>query len=66
MVIYGAIIVLGSMFTYAKYNIFRSPGLSIEQLFGKLIIIFIVSGLVLAFFILFSILGKRKLDKELE
>lgn len=63
---YAAIIVLGSLFTYAKYNIFQSPGLSIAQLFDKLIIIFSVSGLIVLFFVIFSILGKRKIEKELE
>lgn len=62
---YALIVVLGTIFTYAKYNIFQSPGLSLPQLFDKLIIIFSVSGLIVLFFVLFSILGKRKLDKEL-
>ena len=62
---YAGIVVLGSFFTYAKYNIFQSPGLSIQQLFDKLIIIFSISGLIVLFFVLFSILGKRKLDKEI-
>ncbi len=63
---YAAIVVLGTLFTYAKYNIFQSPGLSLQQLFNKLIIIFSINGLVVLFFVMFSILGKRKLDKELE
>ncbi len=63
---YAVIVVLGSLFTYAKYNIFQSPGLSIQQLLDKLVIIFSISGLVVLFFVIFSILGKRKLDKELE
>ena len=63
---YAAIVILGTLFTYAKYNIFQSPGLSFQQLFDKLIITFAVSGLIVLFFVLFSILGKRKLDKELE
>ena len=63
---YAAIIVLGSLFTYAKYNIFQSPGLSFQQLFDKLIIIFSISGLIVLFFVIFSILGKRKLEKKLE
>lgn len=63
---YAAIVVLGTLFTYAKYNIFQSPGLSFQQLFNKLIIIFSISGLIVLFFVIFSILGKRKLDKELE
>jgi len=63
---YAAIVVLGSLFTYAKYNIFQSPGLSTLQLLDKLFIIFSVSGLIVLFFVIFAILGKRKLDKELE
>ena len=63
---YLLIIVLGSIFTYAKYNIFNSPGLSFQQLFDKLIIIFSVSGLIVLFFVIFSLLGKRRLEKELE
>ena len=64
--VYAIIVVLGSIFTYAKYNIFQSPGLSIPQLFDKLIIIFSVSGLIVLFFVLFSYLGQRKLEKEIE
>ena len=66
LLIYFVFIILGSAFTYAKYNIFRSQGLSVEQLFDKLIIIFIITGLLMGFFVLFSILGKLKIDKELE
>ena len=66
LLIYFVFIVLGSLFTYAKYNIFKSQGLSFEQLFDKLIIIFIIIGLMMGFFVLFSFLGKRKIDKELE
>ena len=63
---YAIIIVLGSAFTYAKYNIFQSSGLSLSQLFDKLIIIFSISGLIILFFVIFSLLGKRRLEKELE
>lgn len=63
---YAGIIVLGSAFTYAKYNIFGSTALSVPQLFDKLVIIFSVSGLIVLFFVIFSLLGKRKMEKELE
>jgi len=66
LLIYLAIIVLGSLFTFLKYNVFGSPGLSFAQLMDKLIITFAVSGLILLFFILFSVLGKRKMDRELQ
>ncbi len=63
---YAAIVVLGSLFIYAKYNIFQSPGLSFQQLFNKLIIIFSISGLIVLFYVIFFLLGKRKLEKKLE
>lgn len=66
LLIYLLFVVLGSAFTYAKYNIFQRPGLSFAELFDKLIIIFVILGLIMGFFILFATLGKRKLDKELE
>ena len=66
LLFYAALIVLGSLFTYAKYNIFQSPGLSFEQLFDKLIIIFTITGLIVFFWVVLSILGKRKMDKEIE
>jgi len=66
LLIYLLFVALGSLFTYAKYNIFQSPGLSFEQLFDKLIITFAIIGIIMGFWILLSILGKRRLDKELE
>jgi len=66
LLIYVVFVVLGALFTYAKYNIFQSSGLSIEQLFDKLIIIITIIGLILGFWILLSFLGKKRLDKELE
>jgi len=66
VLIYFLMIILGSLFTYTKYNIFESPGLSYEQLFEKLIIIILIISLIFLFYIIFSILGNRKLDKELE
>lgn len=66
LIIFIAFVVLGSLFTYAKYNIFSSEALSLEQLFDKLIIIVSIIGLILGFWILLSILGKRRMEKELE
>jgi heme/copper-type cytochrome/quinol oxidase subunit 3 len=63
---YLAIVVLGAVFTYLKYNIFQSPGLTFGQLVDKLLIISAISGLIVGFFILFSFLGIKRLDKELE
>ncbi len=64
--IYLAFVVLGSAFTYAKYNLFQSPSLSFEQLFDKLKIITAIIGLLMGFWILLSFLGKKRIDKELE
>ncbi|MFC2118958.1 hypothetical protein ACFLTI_07840 [Bacteroidota bacterium] len=63
---YVVFVVLGSLFTYAKYNIFQSPGLSFAQLFDKLIIVITIIGLIMGFWILLSFLGKKRLDKELD
>ena len=64
--IYFVMILLGSLFTYAKYNLFRDEGLTWGQLWGKLVILYIVTGIILGFFILFSILGRRRAEKEIE
>lgn len=66
LLIYLAFVVLGSLFTYAKYNIFQSPGLSFSQLLEKLLIIVAVIGIIMGFWIVLSILGKKRLEKELE
>jgi hypothetical protein len=63
---YLVFVVLGSLFTYGKYNIFQSPGLSFAQLFDKLKIIAAIVGLLMGFWILLSYMGKRRIDKELE
>ena len=64
--IYLGFVFLGSIFTYFKYNVFQSAGLTYEQLFDKLIIVFIIIGLLMGFWILLSYMGKRRIDKELE
>ena len=66
LLIYVVFVVLGTLFTYAKYNIFQTPGLSIRQLFDKLIIIISIIGLIMGFWILLSIVAKKRIDKELE
>jgi hypothetical protein len=59
-------LVVGSLFTFVKYNVILDQGLTVQQLLDKLIIIFTIIGLLILFFILFFYLGKRRLDKELE
>jgi len=65
LLIYSAFVILGSLFTYAKYNLFQSPGLTVGQLFDKLFIIVSITGLMMGFWILLTVLGKKKIDKEL-
>jgi hypothetical protein len=66
LLIYLAFVVLGSAFTYLKYNVFQDVGLSMSQLFDKLIIIVSILALMMGFWIVLTILGKRRIDKELE
>lgn len=66
LLIYLILVILGSLFTYAKYNIFQSPGLTFDQLFDKLVIIITILGIIMGFWILLSFLGKKRLEKELE
>lgn len=66
LLIYTAWVVLGSLFTWFKYNIIQKQGLSIEQLFEKIMIIMAIIGLIMGFWILLSIVGKKRIDKDLE
>ena len=66
LLIYCAFIVLGGAFVYIKYNLLQSPGLTFIQMLEKLMIIMTITGLILGFWILLSILGKRRLEKEIE
>lgn len=66
LLIYLLLVVLGSLFTIVKYNIVGGAALNFTQLFDKLIIVYAVTGLIMLFFIIFSILGKRKMERDLE
>ena len=66
LLIYLLFVVLGSLFTYARYNIFESPGLSVGQLIDKLIIIVSIIGMLMGFWIVLSVLGQKRAEKELE
>ena len=63
---YGGMVVLGSIFTYLKYNVFLQSNLSIVQILEKISIVSAVSGLIVLFFVIFALLGRRKMQKELE
>ena len=66
LLVYVLLIVLGSLFTFVKYKVFGVADLSYNQLFDKLIIVYAVTGIIMLFFILFSILGKRKMERDLK
>ena len=66
IIIYLGLVVIGSLYTYLKYNVILDAGLSFKDLFDKLIAIFSIIGLLMLFFILFYYLGRRKIEKELE
>ena len=66
LLIYVVLVVAGSLFTYINYNIIQTPGLTYKQLLDKLLIIVTITGLILGFWILLSILGKKRLNKEIE
>lgn len=66
LVVYAGLVVLGTLFTIVKYNVIQDAGLSAKELFDKLIAIFSITGLLILFFVLFYLLGRRKLNKELE
>ena len=63
---YLAFVVLGIAFTYVKYNVAQSPGLPAGELIDKFGIVAAITGIITAFFVLFSILGKRREEKELQ
>jgi magnesium-transporting ATPase (P-type) len=66
LIIYAVLVVAGSIFTYIYYNIVQSPGLSFKELINKFLIIVAITGIIMGFWVLLSILGKKRLDKELE
>ena len=66
LLVYLLLVFLGSAFTLVKYRVFGSEALSFGQIFHKLIIVYAVTGIILLFFILFSILGRYKMERDLE
>jgi len=66
LLLYLVLVVLGSLFTYLKYNVFQGSNLTLTQLFDKLIIIMSILGILMGSWVLLSIIGKRRIEKELE
>lgn len=66
LIVYLGFVLIGSAFTYIKYNILDNAGLSITEMLDKTIIVAGITGIISLFFIVFTILGKRRLEKEIE
>jgi len=66
LIVYLGFVLLGSAFTYVKYNILESEGLTMVEMFDKIIIVVSITGLISLFFIVLTILGKKRLEKEIE
>lgn len=66
LLFYAALVIAGSLFTYVKYNVLQSPGLTLGQFFDKLFIIFTITALIVFFWIVLSVFGKKRLNKEIE
>jgi len=66
LIIYVVLVVAGSLFTYIYYHIIQSPGLSLKEMSNKFLIIVAITGIIMGFWVLLSILGKKRLDKELK
>ncbi len=66
LLLYALIVVLGGLFVFLKYSVFQDTGLSVEQILHKILIVAAVSGIVVLFFLIFAILGKRRAAKEIE
>lgn len=63
---YFLILILGSLFTWVKYQIIADVPLSNSAIIEKISIVASITGIIVLFWVLFSWLGKRKMDKELE
>jgi hypothetical protein len=66
ILIYVGLVTIGSMFTWVKYNVIQKAGLSVSQLFDKLIIIVSILGLIMGTWVILSLIGKRRIEKDLE
>lgn len=66
LLLYLVLVILGSLFTYLKYNVFQGANLSFNQLLDKLIIIMSILGILMGSWVLLSFIGKRRIEKNLE
>lgn len=66
LLVYLLILVLGTAFIYLKYEIIQDAGLGLSGVLGKVYVVASISGLLVLFWVLMSILGKRRTDRSLE
>ena len=66
LLIYVAFILLGSLFTFAKYNIFLNLDLTFLQLLDKVIIVAAICGIFVLFMVTLTVLGRKRIDKQIQ
>lgn len=66
LLVYGLIVVLGSIFVYLKYMVFNDSGLTTPQILNKILSVAAVTGIIVVFWVILSLLGKRRLDNQID
>ena len=62
---YILFVILGTGFTYLKYNVFGENPLTASEILDKILIVAVICGLIVLFFTLFSYLGMKRLEREM-
>jgi hypothetical protein len=65
LLFYLGFVTLGIAFTLIKYGVFSDIALSFDFVFEKVLIIAAICAILVAIFLLFGYLGKRKIEKDL-
>lgn len=66
LIIYFLFVIAGIVFTYAKYYIFQDSNLTFDEFVHKMLIVAAIIGLLMSFWVIMSILGNKRTEKELE
>lgn len=65
VLIYLGFVILGLAFTLVKYGVFSNTILTFSFVMDKLLITMAILAILMAIFLLFGYLGKRKIEKDL-
>lgn len=63
---YFLFVILGTIFTYFKYFIFTDNHIPIQQFITKIFIVAAIVALLMSFWVIMSVLGNKRTEKELE